>query len=384
VPVLIAGLACAPKAPEPAGAASATGMGLVVTSDDPAHAGKTPEELEELGVRLYYHDFGNVPLGDSARHVFHLKNTDAAPVLVTRMQPTCSCTIAELSFQAADGSPARIKSSAHAGDPTPIPPGAAVELAFTIDTAHSEQTSHNTDKLYSVQVVTSSENRAYLRFEGHIVIERAFQATPQPLDLGRIPRNGGATGEVEIIPVGDSGASLVGVGKLPPGVRADLIAEPLYGSTLWTLQVTLEPPLAPGPVLQRFDLMAEDTEGLPYPPFPIEVHAYAVEDVDWSPQRFLMRNASVADRPLEATIELYSLLAGDRLLVTGAHLEGEGTERLALKFEPNLRDAAGRSERWTLRLTPQQPFGDRIVRGKAVVELEGRDPLAIELLVRPE
>ena len=128
-------------------------------------------------------------------------------------------------------------------------------------------------------------------------------------------------------------------------------------------------------------LMAVDAEGLPYPPFPIEVHAYGTEDVDWTPQRFLMRGAAGAAPETAATVELYSLLAGERLLVTDARLVGEGTERLTLKVEPNLRDSNGRSARWTLRVGPKQPFGEGIVRGKVVVELEGREPVEIELAI---
>jgi hypothetical protein len=367
---------------DPDAPAAVSGMGLVIQSDDPAHAGLSPEELEARRIRLYFHDFGRVPLGETARHVFRLKNTNSEPVAITRMQPSCSCTSAELVFEAADGRSTRIRSSARDSAAVPIPPGATAELAFTLNTEHSEPTSHNTDKLYSVHVATTSPKRGFLRFEAHVYIERAFQATPQPLDLQRISINGGGTGTVDLIRVGTSGARLVGVGPLPPGVRASIVEESMLGSPLWKLAITLEPPVASGPILQRFELMAEDPEGLPYPSFPIEVHAYGVLDVDWSPQRLLLRNASI-DRGMEASVEIYSLLAGDRLLVTSARLAGDGTDKLDLKVAPDLRDANGRSERWTLTLTPKQPFGEEIVRGKAVVELEGRDPIEIDVLVHP-
>jgi len=389
------GLACddagsnAAGGPDGSGAGSApatadqpvAGDGLRIVSDDPAHEGRTPEELERQGVRLYFHDFGRVPLGEVVRHTFHLRNTDSAPIEVSRFQPSCSCTTGELVFEDASGETVRLKSSSRNLEQTPIPAGADVDLVIVLDTNHSEPLSHNTDKLYSVQMVNSSPNRGFQRFEAHIMIERAFQATPQPLDLQRIPKSAGGVGTLDVVPVGDSGATLVGVGPLPPGVNASLIAQPVYGREAWKLEVRLLPPLDPGPIRHTFDLMAVDAEGLPYPPFPIEVHAYGTEDVDWTPQRFLMRGAAGAAPDTAATVELYSLLAGERLLVTDARLVGEGTERLTLKVEPNLRDSNGRSERWTLRVGPKQPFGEGIVRGKVVVELEGRDPVEIELAI---
>lgn len=285
--------------------AHAAELGLIIRSDDPAHAGMSPEEMEAQGVRPYFHDFGVVRLGDSVRHIFPLVNTDAAPVRITRLQASCNCTKAELTFTDAEGNEVRHRTSSRGGEGPLIPPGVEAELAMWIDTNHSEPTSHNTDKLYTVQMATDSPNRGYLRFEAHIYIERAFQATPQPLDLGRVPRSGGAVGTIDIIPVGDVGARLVNVGPLPPGVLAELVAEPQYGQTLWKLQVTLEPPLEPGPIRHTFELMTEDTEELPYFPFPIEVHAHAVDDIDHSPQRVTMRNAGAAEGPIESTVDLY-------------------------------------------------------------------------------
>ena len=364
-------------------AVPATGMGLVVVPEDPAQVGVAPEELEARGVRAYFHDFGRVRLGETVQHVFRLENTDPAPVTVTRMQASCGCTTPTIRYTDAQGQEVRGRNTGRTGPVITIPAGVVAELSFKIDTNHSERVYHNTDKLYTVQIATDSPNRGYMRLEAHIYVERAFQATPQPLDLGRIPRSGGGSGKIGIIPVGGLDASLVGVGELPPGLRAELIAEPSYGTTMWTVEVTLEPPLEPGPILRRFDLMTEDKDKRPYYPFPLEVRAYATEDVDWSPQRFLMRNAAVADGPLEAQIEIYSLLSGERLKVTGTRLEGEGTEALELLCEPKVKDSQGRSEKWTLRLRTRLPFPDQIVRGKAVVELEGRDPLAIEILVNP-
>ena len=371
------------RAAEPGQATGLADEGLVIIPEDPAHRGLTPEELDAQGVRPYFHDFGNVQVGEAVRHVFRLENTDPEPVEVSRMQASCSCTTAELRYTGADGEPVVVRSATRGRTQAAIPPGATAELALTLDTTHSEPTSHNTDKLYSLQMVTSSANRGFLRFEAHIFVERAVQATPQPLNLGRIASTGGGTGTIDIIAVNDSGVRLVGVGPLPPGVRAQIVAEPLYGSTLWVLEVTLEPPLAPGPHHQRFELMTEDADGLPYHPFPIEVQAFATEDVDHSPQRFLMRKAAEVDGPLTAEVELFSLLEGERLLVTDARLEGPGSEQLELRFAPNLRDASGRSEKWTLTVQTKVPFGEAIVRAQVVVELEGRDDVVIDVLAHP-
>jgi hypothetical protein len=135
--------------------------------------------------------------------------------------------------------------------------------------------------------------------------------------------------------------------------------------------------------LHRFELMTEGEDGLPYYPLPVEVHAFVVDDVDWSPLRIVARGAAIADGPIETFVEVMSLVPGERIRITGAHLEGQGTEQLELSFEPRAPDSLGRSQAWTLSLRTRQPFGDAVVRGQAVVELEGRDPLHIELIVNP-
>lgn len=380
-------LACDPAATNASGGAAGTpeggGQGLVLLTDDPEVRGRTPEELAEDGIRPYFHDFGRVRFGEVVRHAFRFVNTDPAPVTITRIQPSCACTRAELVLPGPDGGAVRVHGTSRGGQATPIPAGVEAEIVMTIDTRHSEPTSHNADKLQTVMIVTDSPNRGYMRLEGHVFIERAFQATPHPLDLGRIPKNGGASGTIDVIAVGGARAHPVGIGPLPPGVRADLVAEPSFGQTLWKVEITLDPPLEPGPVVHRIELMTADADDLPYYPFELEVRAYAADDVDWSPQRFVLRNASVVDGPLETAVELYPLLPGERLRVTGARLDGEGSERLELRYEPNLVDANGRSEKWTLTLATRTPFGEEIVRGKAIVELEGRDPIEIDLLAHP-
>lgn len=360
-------------------AVSGGGMGLVILPADTALRGLSPEELEARGVRSYFHDFGRVQVGETVQHLFQLENTDPAPVTITRMQASCGCTTPTIRYVTATGEEVRGTTAGRAGPVITIPPGTTAELAFRLDTSHSERVTHNTDKVYTVQIQTDSPNRAYMRLEAHIFIERAFQVTPEPLDLGRIPRSGGGRGRIDVLAVGASRATIVGPADLPPGLTVEVVAE----AQLWHVNVALEPPLEPGPLRRTFELMTEDEEELPYYPLQLEVRAYVVEDVDWSPERFLVRNAAEAGQPLQAAVEVYSLLSGERLRVTGAHVEGEGTEGLQVAFEPNDADAHGKSIKWTLKLSTPVPFGEAVVRGKVKVELEGREPLSIELVVNP-
>ena len=363
-------------------ATPASGMGIVVLAEDPELHGIAPEELEARGIRTYFHDFGTAPVGEIVQHVFRLENTDSEPVTITRMQPECSCTKPSIFYETAEGEVVR-GSSDRSADIITLPPGTIAEVEFRIDTNKTQAFTHNTDKLYTVMIATDSPNRAYMRLETHLLIENAFQATPMPIQLGRVARNGGGTGKTQIIPAGRVGAKIIGVGDLPGGLLASVTTEPLVGTMGWVCEVTLQPPLDPGPVIHRFDLITEDEEGLPYYPLQVEVHAYVVEDIDWSPMRFVARNAAVVDGPLETVVEIFSRLEGERIRVTDARLEGEGLDRLGISFEPKIPDSTGKSQAWTLTLTTKPPFGDEIVRGAVVVEIEGRDSVRIELVVNP-
>jgi hypothetical protein len=378
--LLLPQLACGPDTSVPA---AASGQGLLILSEDPAHHGLAPEELEARGIRAYFHDFGRVPLGERARHVFRLENSDPLPVTITRMQASCGCTQPSVSYLDEKGQRVRGAPAGTRGPILSIPAGAIAEVTLEIETAKSEPVSHNADKLYTVQITTDSPARAYLRLEAHIVIERAFQGTPEPLELGRVPASAGASGKVEIHMRGTSGARILRAGELPPGLRADVFAEPFASGTRWIVEVALEPPLEPGPILRRFELMTEDAQGLPYYPYPLEVRAFAVSDVSCAPERFVVRNAATAGVPLEARVSVSSLLAGERLRVLAARLEGTDSEALELAYRPDAADSQGRSTSWTLTLKTRLPFPERIVRGRATVELEGRDPLSIDYLVNP-
>ncbi|MEM7305725.1 MAG: DUF1573 domain-containing protein [Planctomycetota bacterium] len=359
-------------------AESAPGWGLVVIPDDPAHRGVAPEELESRGVRAYFHDFGKTPAGSVVEHVFRLENTNPGPVTIQRMQPSCGCTTPSIRYTSADGEVVQGKSR---GDVLTIPPGVVADLTMQIDTKRVER--QNVDKIYTVQMVTDSPTRAFLRLEAHLFVESAFQLNPTLLNVGRIPRNAGGRGQIEILAFGGVGATIDGVGELPGGVEASVEATDMFGAPFWTVSITLLPPLPPGPLRRTFELETLDRDGMPYHPVPIEVHAFVVDDIEWSPLRFVLRNAAVADGPVSESLEIYSLLEGDRIKVTGATLIGAGTEALELTFAPVTPDANGKSVKWTLNLATKPPFPDEIVRGKAKIELADRDPVEIELIVNP-
>ena len=372
--------ACGSDAPQ--AAASDTQWGLVVIPEDPAHHGVLPEDLEAQGIRPYYHDFGRVPVGETIQHVFQLENTDPQPVTITRMQASCGCTKPSIRYVDADGREVK-GTSGRDGKVLVVPPGEVAELSFRIDTKKTQPLSHNTGKLYTVTMVTDSPNRAHLRLETHVLVENAFQVTPNPIDLGRVPASAGGEATTDIIQLAGIGARIVGVGPLPGGVEAEVVEQEVLGRPVWTLQVSLVPPMDKGPVQHEIELMTEDPEGLPYFPLPIEVRAYAVDDIEWSPIRFVLRGAAEGDGAPESVLTLYSLLSGEDLKITAARLEGQGTDGLELTYRALAPDTRGRSKRWELTLRPRPSFGDAIVRGEAVIELEGHDPVRIDVIANP-
>ncbi|MBS1615674.1 MAG: DUF1573 domain-containing protein [Bacteroidetes bacterium] len=54
-----------------------------------AKSSLTPENID---FKSESYDFGTVPEGPSAEHVFLFKNTGKEPIVIQRVQPSCGCT----------------------------------------------------------------------------------------------------------------------------------------------------------------------------------------------------------------------------------------------------------------------------------------------------
>ena len=73
----------------------------------------------------YFYDFGSVKEGDILVHTFSYKNGSQIPLVINDLQPSCSCTVVEVSIRN-------------------IPPGGGAEIKVTVDSAgrHGQMTQY--------------------------------------------------------------------------------------------------------------------------------------------------------------------------------------------------------------------------------------------------
>jgi len=64
---------------------------------EPAKAAATTLTPENLQFVSDNHDFGIIPEGPNAEYVFQFKNTGKEPIVISRVQPSCGCTVPDWS-----------------------------------------------------------------------------------------------------------------------------------------------------------------------------------------------------------------------------------------------------------------------------------------------
>lgn len=364
--------ACRPPASPPA-----TGSGLEILP----HDGALPPGVETRDPRPYYHDFGVVHDGDTVTRVFRLRNTDPGEVAITRVDPGCGCTVAALRVVHADG-------TVEAGEPVrsrapkllAIPSGEVAELEIKVDTR--DLVTKNTHKLITIRVVTDSPGGYFMTFEVHLYVLQPFAVVPAVLAFGDVPEGGGGAAKVEIVPAGTTLHELAELGPLPDGVAAELVKEIRQGRPLWTLSARLEPPLERGPRRATLRVASREPGGAPGRDLEVPLTANVVGDLLADPQRIAFRALSGAS----GSVELFSLLAGHRLRLTGIDLAAEHRALLEARYEPVDAEDEGQSERWriTLALRGESP-GPEVLSGTLTVHLA--DPqhptYALDYVIHP-
>ena len=328
--------------------------------------------------RPYYHDFGRVPDGEVAVHVFRLQNTDPRDVAITRVTPGCGCTMAALRSVAPDGV---VTQGEPAGSKAEkllvVPSGHVAEVELRIDT--KDLLTKNQDKLILVAVASDSPKSFYQNFELHIVVEQPLLAVPPSLVLGDIPTSGGGTGSVDIVQAGSRSVRPKELAQVPDGVHAELTSEYRLGTDVWVLRAGFDAPLDLGPHRSKLVIATETTDGGPARPLEIELFAQAVPDLASSPTRLVF--AAPRAEPASASVEFFSLLSGHRLRVTGLELPPEHEQLLEVRAEPQELDDATGSPRWTIHMStrPPLPEGDAMLDGKLIVRLDDPQHASVEI-----
>ena len=366
------GAACSEPAQPAAQATDSTdpapsGRGLLILPPEVPIEGPLTGEVDP---RDNYHSFGRVRDGEVVRHVFRLENTDDAPIGITKITPSCGCTVPKVSYRTEDGELVQGR-PAHTRDEVllEIPPGVIAELELVIDT--NDVSMKNVDKLLIVNVATNSPNSFYLpALEAHIYVERPFNIVPNGINLGNIARSGGGTGTVEIVQAGGFPYRIGEIIELPDGVHAELRNEQRLQRDVWILEAGFDPPLELGTRTAQVVLSVFDSNDEPARALPVPITAVAVDDIRPDPARLIVKAAR--DAETQALVRVKSLLAGHRFEILEAQLEESHAELLALSFEAEEADPSGRSASWSLNLRTRPPIEvqDQMLQGHVRLRLD--------------
>ena len=130
------------------------------------------------------YDFGLVRVGTSVKHVFAIRNTMTAPVVLDRAAPSCHCTGALLLPNAEGG--------------MRLAPGQTMQVQVTLEAAGEADPQGRITKTVSVYVVGQPVHpAAVLTLSGRIALSAAFD--PPLLDLGAISTGGETDRKVRLL-----------------------------------------------------------------------------------------------------------------------------------------------------------------------------------------
>jgi hypothetical protein len=347
----------------PAPAPAQGGRGLEILPYD----GPLAPGVQARDPRAYFHDFGVVHDGDTVVRVFRLRNTDPGEVAIKRVDPGCGCTVAALRVVHADGTlEAGLPVRSRAEKLLVVPSGEEAELEIKVDTR--DLVTKNTHKLITIRVLTDSPNGYFLTFEVHLYVQQPFAIVPGTLAFGDVAENGGGSARVEIVPAGTTVHELTELGPLPAGMSADLLKEIRQGRGVWVLSARLEPPLERGPRHGALSIATLEPGGLRGRDLEVPFTANVVGDLLADPQRIAFR---ASERRSSGSCELVSLLAGQRLRLTGIDVPADQRDFLTASYEPVQAEDEGRSERWRITLELRASPPDReILSGTLGVHLD--------------
>jgi hypothetical protein len=314
--------------------------------------------------RPNFHDFGRVPDGQVATHVFRYRNVSARPIAVLRVVPSCGCAVPTLRSVAPDGTVVVGPPITAAPPLLSVPPQGVLELKLSIDT--SAVTQKNVDRLYTIRIESDAEASFYLSLEAHIFVERAFEIAPPFMSLGRVPESVGGQGAVSIAQGVGFAWEVQEVVESPPGLTTWIIYDEPQGRRVWEIAGRLDPPLARGTYQGRLRVVTADPQGHPGPELTIAVQGEVVGDLESAPARFVFA-AGRGERAEMAGV-LRSLVPGQRFTLTSGEFEAQHATYLELAFDPVAPDGQGKSGEWNLRVATLPPLpADEILRGELVL-----------------
>jgi hypothetical protein len=208
------------------------------------------------------HAFGTMPAGGGGSHVFHIRNSGAAPLTLTRGASSCSCTIG--GFSGADGTGGVGSTVVPPGESTPV----TVRWTGKGRGPFRQQ----------VTILTDDPRRPEIPFVVEGAVLPSWKPLPATIVLPRVSAKSGAAGGVAVFTYGAQAPVVKSLTIDHPEAEArfalstsplaatDLAAEP--GATGgFLIEVQAKPGLPPGRLRQTvtvvFDMGEEVTAELP-------------------------------------------------------------------------------------------------------------------------
>ena len=318
------------------------------------------------GERANFHDLGTLSFGEEAEHVFSILNPGPESVRILNVRSACACSTPSLGYRDAAGHWVAGNTRNTQGPALVLPAGRTAELTLRVSTASVRTL--NRDKLVLVRLQSDAPQTPFLTFELHLIVERLFQATPDPLDLGFTPRSGGGSARAELArAITDGAANILRLRSVTPPFSADLESWDNFGKPIWGLAASLPAGLDLGPVFGQavLETTARDGTGSAGR-FTLDLRAQVVTDWIASPARLLLRPAPgtpPGTPPGEAALEASSLvkflLPGARQPAPRWEFDGPTAPALTVSLEPpagapapGATPAPGAAWKLTLRAAP--------------------------------
>lgn len=318
--------------------------------------------------RPYFHDFGNLPFGQQAQHVFEIENTDPVPVAIQDMKASCGCVTPRVSYTAADG---RVVEGALAGDGPVItlPPGALARITVKVDTTHVQRM--NTDKLEQVRLRSDSLATPYITLEMHLVVERLFRSVPERIDLGLVPQSTGKSARADLsTEIRGSAARILGVESVEGPLVVHVDATEMAGETLWILSLDVKPEQALGTLVGKVKLQTTGADGTGAGlSLEVPVIGQVVPDVVLDPGLLVFRTGEAGSAP-RAEAVLVALVPGERVLIRSTALSGAAADQLRVEATPIEPDENGRATRWKVAVEVSETARDQAFSGTLTIETD--------------
>ncbi|MDP6369891.1 MAG: DUF1573 domain-containing protein [Planctomycetota bacterium] len=299
------------------------------------------------GERANFHDLGTLAFGSEVEHVFSILNSGPQSVEIMNVRSACACSTPRLGYRDGDGSWVAGNLRRSDGPALVLPAGRTAELTLRVSTKSVR--TPNRDKLVLVRLQSNSPRTPFLTFELHLIVERLFQATPEPLDLGAVPQGAGGSARTEIARAVTQGSPRVlGVISATPPFTTTLESWDSFGRPIWGLTANLPPGLDLGPVFGEVTLETTDRDGTgDSGRFTVALRSQVVTDWTASPAQLLLhpthqKTASsdgtndpadpVQNREARSIVRF--LLPGTRQAAPSFELTGEGSEALEVSLVP--------------------------------------------------